>query len=80
MERSNDGFYLAQEDLAIRGPGEILGFKQHGINQFKAVKLLEDRALIELSLELVKSYEPDSLVMNEYFERKFVKPEDVSFN
>lgn len=80
MERSSDGFYLAKEDLAIRGPGEILGFKQHGINQFKAADLLEDRELIELSLELAKSYEPDSLIMNEYFERKFVKPEDVLFN
>lgn len=80
MERSNDGFYLAKEDMAIRGPGEILGFKQHGINQFHVVNLLEDQKLIELSLELVKSYEPDASVMEEYFGRKFVKPEDVSFN
>lgn len=80
MERSGDGFYLAQEDMAIRGPGEILGFKQHGINQFKAVDLLEDRELIELSLELAKSYEPDPSLMNQYFKRKSVKPEDVTLN
>lgn len=80
MERSTDGFYLAREDLAIRGPGEILGFKQHGINQFKVANLLEDQDLIELSLELAKSYEPDSSVVHEYFGRKFVKTEDISLN
>lgn len=80
MERSGDGFYLAQEDMAIRGPGEILGFKQHGINQFKAADLLEDRELIELSLELAKSYEPDSAVMNQYYKLKSVKSEDVTLN
>lgn len=80
MERSNDGFYLAKEDMAIRGPGEILGFKQHGINHFKVVDLLQDQELIDLSLELAKSYAPNSSEMNEYFKRKFVRPEDVSFN
>lgn len=80
MEKSNDGFYLAREDMAIRGPGEILGFKQHGINPFKVVNFLEDQDLLELSLEIVKCYEPDSSVMNQYFERKFVNSEDVSFN
>jgi ATP-dependent DNA helicase RecG len=30
MKNSNDGFYIAEQDLLIRGPGEVSGFKQSG--------------------------------------------------
>ena len=50
MEQSNDGFQLANLDLAIRGPGDMWGFKQHGLEELKLIQLDQDQALIaELS-------------------------------
>jgi ATP-dependent DNA helicase RecG len=47
MCRTNDGFEIAETDLRLRGPGEFLGTKQHGIPEFKVAHLLKDAALIE---------------------------------
>jgi ATP-dependent DNA helicase RecG len=47
MTQTNDGFRLSEEDLAMRGPGEILGAQQHGIPLFKAGDLQRDAALIQ---------------------------------
>jgi ATP-dependent DNA helicase RecG len=41
-----DGFALAEVDLAIRGEGEILGTRQHGLPRFRAATLPEDTALL----------------------------------
>jgi len=46
LRESNDGFYIAEQDLAIRGPGEVLGTKQTGIADLKIADLLRDQSLI----------------------------------
>ncbi|MDN6072965.1 MAG: ATP-dependent DNA helicase RecG, partial [Enterobacterales bacterium] len=46
LRDSNDGFVIAQRDLEIRGPGELLGTKQTGSAEFKVADLLRDQALI----------------------------------
>ena len=46
LRESNDGFYIAEQDLAIRGPGEVLGTKQTGIADMKIADLLRDQALL----------------------------------
>ena len=43
---SNDGFFIAEEDLRIRGPGELLGSKQSGTIQFKIADLTRDGDLL----------------------------------
>lgn len=46
MRESNDGFYIAEQDLQLRGPGEVLGTRQTGEMQFKIADLQRDAALL----------------------------------
>ncbi|MBW7981028.1 ATP-dependent DNA helicase RecG [Enterobacillus tribolii] len=46
LRDSNDGFVIAQRDLEIRGPGELLGTRQTGSAEFRVADLLRDQALI----------------------------------
>lgn len=56
LVRSNDGFEIAEEDLKIRGPGELLGVSQSGYFGFMVANLarVQDRALLELAREDAK--------------------------
>ncbi|QGG48101.1 ATP-dependent DNA helicase RecG [Heliorestis convoluta] len=56
MEKSNDGFFLAEEDLKLRGPGEMLGTRQSGIPAFKVADLTKDGDLIEIAREVAREY------------------------
>lgn len=48
LERSNDGFYLAEIDLRIRGPGELLGKRQSGhLPEFGIARLDQDGEILE---------------------------------
>jgi ATP-dependent DNA helicase RecG len=46
LRTTNDGFVLAEEDLKIRGPGELLGTRQTGALQFRLADLQRDAALL----------------------------------
>jgi ATP-dependent DNA helicase RecG len=46
IAKENDGFALAEVDLSIRGEGEILGTRQHGLPRFRAATLPEDTQLL----------------------------------
>ncbi len=46
MRETNDGFVIAEKDLQLRGPGEILGTRQTGITSFRFADLLRDAHLL----------------------------------
>jgi ATP-dependent DNA helicase RecG len=46
---NDDGFKVAEEDLRLRGPGEIWGHRQSGYPQFKLINPIGDRELVQLS-------------------------------
>ena len=46
MRASNDGFVIAEKDLELRGPGELLGTRQTGLAEFRVADLARDAALL----------------------------------
>jgi len=46
LERSTDGFHIAEADLALRGPGDFLGTRQAGLPDFRVANLLRDTSLL----------------------------------
>ncbi len=48
MRETNDGFEIARRDLALRGPGEVLGTKQSGAIRFRVADIVRDQDLIPL--------------------------------
>ncbi|WP_313731677.1 ATP-dependent DNA helicase RecG [Pseudomonas sp.] len=46
MRETNDGFVIAEKDLELRGPGEMLGTRQTGLLQFKVADLMRDADLL----------------------------------
>ncbi len=46
LRETNDGFVIAQRDLELRGPGELLGTRQTGLPQFKVANIMEDGDLL----------------------------------
>ena len=52
MEKSNDGFLIAEEDLAIRGPGDFLGTRQSGVPNLIFADLLQHAHLLESAKEI----------------------------
>ncbi len=61
MTNTNDGFLIAEEDLKIRGPGEVLGKRQSGLPSFNIADLTYDGDLLEeakLYAENIISYDP----------------------
>lgn len=47
LNHSNDGFYIASEDLKLRGPGDIFGIRQSGELEFKLADIFTDAGLLK---------------------------------
>ena len=46
MVRTNDGFEIAEQDLRLRGPGDIMGTQQSGVLDFKIADIIEDENIL----------------------------------
>ena len=61
LRDSNDGFVVAQRDLELRGPGELLGTRQTGLPEYRIANLVRDAALTpqgQVAAELVNQTAP----------------------
>ncbi len=66
MENSSDGFVIAEEDLNLRGPGEIFGTRQHGLPDLKVADLAKNvKILNEARGEAQRIVEEDPMLTSE---------------
>ncbi|NNF41295.1 MAG: hypothetical protein HKN64_07930 [Woeseiaceae bacterium] len=57
LRDTNDGFVVAQRDLELRGPGELLGTRQTGLPDYRVANLVRDAALmpeVQITAELLR--------------------------
>ncbi len=61
MEKTQNGFELAMADLQIRGPGDMMGWKQHGFSGFKVLNLVDDLQIIADCDHAARDYDWETL-------------------
>ena len=57
LKSTNDGFYIADEDMKLRGYGDVLGFQQSGAKDFKIADPIHHEELFEIAEQNIKSIE-----------------------
>jgi ATP-dependent DNA helicase RecG len=56
MEETNDGFKIAEKDLEIRGPGEVMGTRQAGLPEFRIANLVRDLDILQAARKEAEFY------------------------
>lgn len=56
LENSNDGFFIASEDLKLRGPGDFFGIRQSGDALFELADIYNHADMLQLAQDLLKEY------------------------
>jgi ATP-dependent DNA helicase RecG len=51
LNKSNDGFFIASEDLKMRGPGDLFGIRQSGILEFRIADVFQDAGILQEASE-----------------------------
>ena len=66
LKSSNDGFYIAEEDMKLRGFGDVLGFQQSGIKDFKLADPIHHKDLFLLAEKNIKEIELNDKNFSKY--------------
>ena len=57
LVKSNDGFFIANEDLRLRGPGDLFGIRQSGLMHFAMGDIYQDADILMLARDAVENEE-----------------------
>ena len=66
LKNSNDGFEISEEDMKLRGFGDLLGFKQSGIKNFRLADPIHNEDLFLLAENEIKIIERENSNINKY--------------
>lgn len=64
LNKSNDGFYIANKDLSLRGPGDFFGIRQSGDMSFKLGDIYADATTLKLTADILKDIEDGNLTLS----------------
>ena len=67
LKSSNDGFFIAEEDMKLRGFGDILGYQQSGIKDFKLADPIQHEDLFKIAERNIKDIEHDESSFKKYY-------------
>lgn len=65
LNKSNDGFYISSEDLKLRGPGDLFGFRQSGLLEFKIGDIFTDAAILQGAAEAAAIFSENRKLLEE---------------
>ncbi len=71
LKKSNDGFFISEEDMKLRGFGDLLGFKQSGIKTFRLADPIQNEDLFILAEKEIKKIENENKKL--YIYRPLIK-------
>tara|TARA_B110000967_G_C18443282_1_gene344242 strand:- start:265 stop:573 length:309 start_codon:yes stop_codon:yes gene_type:complete len=66
LKSSDDGFYIAEEDMKLRGYGDIIGFKQSGVKLFKIADPVHHEDLFKLAEKNINELSDKELNQDKY--------------
>ena len=66
LKNSNDGFVISEEDMKLRGFGDLLGFKQSGLKNFRLADPIQNEELFLLAEKEIKKIEEENLGIGKY--------------
>jgi len=74
MRETNDGFEISRQDMELRGPGELLGTRQTGMQQFRIADIMRDQKMlgaVRKAAELIESRHADNIqpIINRWVSR-----------
>ena len=81
LKESDDGFFIAEEDLKLRGYGDLIGYQQSGIKNFRFADPVNHEDLFELAEKYIKNINIETNEKKYYFLLKlFDKAEIINVN
>jgi len=66
LKENNDGFKISEEDMKLRGYGDLLGFKQSGVQSFRLADPVLNEDLFVLAEKETKRIERDNINLNKF--------------